>query len=305
MNKPTRLQPGDLIRIVAPASPLETHQLEPMQNLLTAEGFRVELGEHVLDRHGYLAGTDEARRHDLVQAFDDPSVKAIVCARGGYGASRFAADLDFAALAATRKFFIGFSDITVLHLGLNRAGLATAYAPMALSFTVERPPYVLDSFKQILHGRTATPADAPMGKAITGGTAEGIVTGGCLCLLTDSIGTQWEMDTKGKIVLIEDVDESPHRVDAMLTHLLNIGALQKAAGIVVGEMTRTDEKTDPGIGGVPWREIVTERLQGLGIPTILDYPFGHFTGMLSMPLGIRARLDADAGRLTYLEDLCE
>ena len=139
---------------------------------------------------------------------------------------------------------------------------------------------------------------------MTGGTAEGEVTGGCLCLLTDSLATPDSIDCEGRIVLIEDVDEHPHRIDAMFTHLLNSNQIQKAAGIVVGEMTRTDEKPDEAIGGKPWKEIVEERLKPLGIPSIVNYPFGHAPNMLSLPLGVRARLDADAGTLTYLESPC-
>jgi len=125
-----------------------------------------------------------------------------------------------------------------------------------------------------------------------------------MCLLCDSIGTPDSLSGEGRIILIEDVDENPHRIDAMLTHLLNAGILQKAAGVVFGEMTRSDEKVDEGIGGKPWREIVRDRVHHLGIPTVLDFPFGHAKNMLTLPLGVRARLDADAGTLTYTESIC-
>ena len=126
-----------------------------------------------------------------------------------------------------------------------------------------------------------------------------------MCLLTDSIGTPWGLQTEGKLLVIEDVDESPHRVDAMLTHLVNSGLAEQAAGFVIGEMTRTDERADKDIGARPWREIVQDRLAPLGKPTIIDFPFGHAKNMLSLPLGVRARLDADAGRLHYVESLCQ
>jgi muramoyltetrapeptide carboxypeptidase len=105
-------------------------------------------------------------------------------------------------------------------------------------------------------------------------------------------------------VIIEDVDENPHRIDAMLTHLLNEGSIKRAAGILIGEMTRTDERVDQGIGGRAWREIVRERFAPLGIPMIIDYPFGHAPNMMTMPLGVKARLDANAGTLEYLESPC-
>ena len=130
------------------------------------------------------------------------------------------------------------------------------------------------------------------------------MTGGCLCLLCDSLQTPDVLEAKGKILLIEDVDENPHRIDAMLTHLLNANLIQQAAGIVVGEMTNTDDKEDATIGKRPWKEIVDEKFGSLDIPTITGYPFGHQKNMLTLPLGIAARLDADAGTLTYLESPC-
>ena len=121
---------------------------------------------------------------------------------------------------------------------------------------------------------------------------------------TDSLGTPESIDCEGKIVLIEDVDEHPHRIDAMLTHLINARQIQRAAGIVVGEMTGTDDKPDKSIGGKPWRAIVEERLKPLGVPAIINYPFGHAKNMLSLPMGVKALLDADKGTLTYLESPC-
>jgi muramoyltetrapeptide carboxypeptidase len=123
-------------------------------------------------------------------------------------------------------------------------------------------------------------------------------------LVCDTIGTPNEIPTDGAILLLEDVDEAPHRVDAMLTHLLNSGLAAKASGFLIGEMTRTDEKIDEGIGGKSWRDIVRDRLQPLGKPLVIDFPLGHAKQMLTLPVGIRARLDADAGTLEYLEPLC-
>jgi muramoyltetrapeptide carboxypeptidase len=155
-----------------------------------------------------------------------------------------------------------------------------------------------------LKGDATVPEGAWKGEGVVPGAAEGIVVGGCLCLLGDTLGTPEPLDCEGKILIIEDVDEQPHRVDAMLTHLRNCGVIQMAAGIVFGEMTRTDDKVDTKIGGWPWRKIVEDRVADLGIPTMVNYPFGHMKQMLSLPLGIRARLDADAGTLTYVESPC-
>lgn len=301
MAKPRPLHPGDTIGVVSPSSPIDPEKLERGLRVVEEAGFQVKRFPHVLDADHYLAGSDRDRAEDLQGAFLDPEVDAIWCSRGGYGCARLLPHLDLDAMAAANKLFLGFSDITTIHLALNRRGLPTIHAPMALSLSVPREPYVLESFLSVLRGDDPIPAAAPRGATLVGGVAEGTVTGGCLCLLCDSLATADSLDAAGKIVLIEDVDENPHRVDAMLTHLLNAQVLPAAAGIVIGEMSNTDDRHDASIGGRPWREIVTERLAPLGIPTVLDFPFGHRKEMLSLPLGIRARLDADAGTLTYLE----
>ena len=212
--------------------------------------------------------------------------------------------LDFPTLAAQGKLFLGFSDITTLHLALNACGLPTVHAPMALTFHWPREAWVYESFARVLRGDLSTPAGTPRGKPVVPGKATGQVTGGCLILIADAIGTHCAMNARGKIVVIEDVDEPSHRVDAMLTHLLNAGSLEGAAGIVVGEMTRSDEKIDETIGGTSWRAIVEERLKPLGLPMVIDFPFGHAKNMLTLALGIRAELDADAGTLPFTERLC-
>jgi muramoyltetrapeptide carboxypeptidase len=305
MLKPKRLEQGDLIRVVSPASPLLPEKVEFARSLLESWGYRVEFGKHAFDWTAHLAGSDEDRANDLMEAFSNPDVSAVFCARGGYGCARLFPFLDLDAIANSAKMFLGFSDITTLHLALNKRGLPTLHAPMPLTLSVPREDWVFESLKRNLAGDTSVPESALKGTASVTGTAQGNVMGGCLILMCDSLGTPNSLSCEGKIVVIEDVDENPHRIDAMLTHLLNEGSIQRAAGIVVGEMTRTDEKSDQGIGGRPWREIVSERLAPLGIPMIVEYPFGHASNMLTLPLGIRAELNADMGTLTYLESLCE
>jgi len=303
--KPRALKPGDTIAVVSPASPLVEDKTVFIRELLEAEGYRVTFAKHCFDADEYLAGTDQDRATDLMGAFLDPQVDAVLCSRGGYGCARLIPFLDFEAIVATRKLFVGFSDITTLHLALNNRGLPTLHAPMALTLHYPREEWVYTSFKKALRGEDPLVPEAPRAQTLVGGAAEGMLVGGCLILMTDSIGTANPLDADGKLLLIEDVDENPHRVDAMFTHLLNSGIAQKAAGFVIGEMTRSDERRDEGIGGKPWREIVRDRIAPLGKPAVIDFPFGHCKNMLSLPLGIRARLDADAGVLTYLESACE
>ena len=302
--KPKALTAGSTIALVSPASPLPESKLEAMLGILDSEGYSVKLMPNALASDEYLAGTDTQRAADLQAAFDDDEVDAVLCTRGGYGCARLLEHLDLDRIAQSGKMFLGFSDITTLHLALNRRGFPTVHSPMAITLSTPRQEWVYESFKRTLRGDNQIPIEAPNAATVVGGVAEGVVTGGCLCLIGDSIGTADSIDCAGKIVLIEDVDENPHRIDAMLTHLRNCGQIQQAAGILIGEMTRTDERVDEGIGGKPWRDIVRDRLGDLGIPLAIDYPFGHAPQMLTLPLGIHARFDADAGTLTYLEPLC-
>lgn len=299
------LRPGDTIQLVTPASPLSQDKLTFALNWLRTRGFKTKVASHALECNGYLSGTDQQRASDLQAAFDDEETRAVLCTRGGYGCARLLPYLDFDRIARTRKMLIGFSDVTVLHSALNRRGIPTLHAPMALTLNYPRENWVYDSMERMLFGNLVPPPEAPRATTIVGGVAEGKTAGGCVCLLTDSIGTAEEVDTDGKILMLEDVDEQPHRVDAMFTHLLNSGLAQRAAGFVVGEMTRTDEKADKDIGARPWRDIVAERLAPLGKPMVFGYPFGHMKSMLTVPLGVQARLNADDGVLTFLEPLCD
>lgn len=301
MRKPAGLKPGDRIEIVSPASSIGMEKLARGLALLQEWGYRATLSDHALDHTDYLAGNDEDRARDLQGAFDDPDVAAVFCSRGGYGCARLIPHLDLDRIAASNKPFLGFSDITTLHLVLNRRGLMTYHAPMLLTLSRERDPWVEASLRAALAGEDPFHPDAPAGKTIVGGSARGQLTGGCLCLVTDSIGTPDAIQTEGRIVLIEDVDENPHRIDAMLTQMLNTGLAQAAAGFVIGEMTGTDDREDASIGKRPWREIVRERLAPLGKPMIIEYPFGHNTAMLSLPMGAMVELDADAGKLSLVE----
>lgn len=304
-RRPRPLFPGACLGVVSPASPIDPDLLEKGLAHFHERGYRTKVFPHALAHRFYLAGTDEERAQDLTAAFLDPEVDAVLCTRGGYGCARLLPYLDFDALASTGKTLLGFSDVTTLHLALNRRGIVTFHTPMVLTLAYDRAPFVFESLWSHLEGKPVWPADAPKPSTVIPGVAEGELVGGCLCLLSDSIGTPFELETDGKILVIEDVDEAPHRVDAMFTQLLNTGKLQACAGVLVGEMTRTEDRTDPTIGTMDWREIVRDRLLQAGVPSILDFPFGHHSNMLSLALGVRARLDADAGTLEYLEPLCE
>ena len=302
--KPRALRPGDTVMMVSPASPLSENRLVAITRLLENEGYRVKVAPHALDSCDYLAGLDQDRAADLMSAFDDPDVQAVLCTRGGYGCARLLPFLDLDRIAGSNKMFLGFSDITTLHVALNRRGLVTYHAPMALTLSYDREPWVYESFLRCLRGEDPYAVPAPKATTITRGKAQGKTVGGCLCLLADTLGTPDALETEGKILVIEDVDEAPHRLDAMLTHLRNAGLLQRAAGRVFGEMTRSEEHVEESIGARPWREILIDRVSDLRIPAMLDFPFGHMRTMLTIPLGVNTELDADQGTLRLLETPC-
>lgn len=301
---PKALKAGDTIRIVSPASPVKPEKLEVGLAHWRSQGFEIEIGENALNTGDYLAGSDVERAKDLMDAFTADHVSAVLCARGGYGCARLLPYLDLDVMAHSAKLFMGFSDITTLHAPLNTRGLVTFHSPMPLTLSAPREEWVYKSLYAAMAGQNPIPADAPKGKTLVSGVAEGDLLGGCLCLLTDMIGTEIMPDYRGQILLIEDVDESPHRVDAMLTHYLHSGALEGLGGIVFGEVTRCRERDTEGIGDKDWRSIVSDRLSGLGIPIIIDFPFGHAANMLTLPLGTKVRMNADEGTVEYLEPIC-
>lgn len=297
--RPRPLAPGDVIAVVSPSSPLDAERMEAGLKVIRSWGYETKLFPHALDEDGHLAGSDADRAQDLTDAFLDPECAAVLCSRGGYGAARLLPYLDFPQLAATGKAFMGFSDITTLHLALNACGLVTYHTPMALTLAYERVPWVHDSMRRLLLGDFALPTEAPRPQCIVPGRATGVSTGGCVILLCDSIGTAYPLETEGKILFLEDVNELPHRVDAMFTHLLNTGLLQRAAAIVVGEMTGSDDKADPTMGVKPWRSIVEERLRTAGVPSMIGFSWGHMKDMQSIPFGVSCTVDTELGTVKF------
>lgn len=303
--RPLALKPDDTIRIVSPASPILPEELAAGKDLLENAGYRVEIGQHVFDKVGYLAGTDQDRASDTMDAFLNPNVRAVLCSRGGYGCPRLMPYLDLGAIVRSKKMFLGFSDITTIHVALNKLGLSTFYSPMGGAFNTPREEWVIRSFLNALSGENPFDVPYPRAKCIVPGIAVGETVGGCMVPFMDSLATPDEIDMDGKILLIEDVGERAHRIDALITHLLRTGKIQKCSGIVIGEMTGTDKLSQVNPDGKPselykdvtWRDIVGERLSPLGIPMVIDFPFGHLPQMLTVPLGIPARLMADDGVL--------
>ena len=246
---------------------------------------------------GYLAGSDADRAADLQRAWCDPSVDAVLCARGGYGAQRMVDLLDWAAMrAAGPKVFVGFSDVTTLHQAFaTRLGLVTLYGPAAAGVDFVKNTLAQEHLRATLFAPETVRTLTSRGPALVPGRARGVTLGGCLSLLATDLGTPHARSgARGGLLLVEDVGEQPYRVDRMLTQLLRTGWLDGVQGIALGSWA--------GCG--PYdvlRTVLADRLGGLGVPVVEQFGFGHCEGALTMPFGVSAELDADAGTLTLDE----
>lgn len=305
--KPRALRSGDRIAIVAPGSAAPEEKLVKGADSLQGLGFEPVFGKTCFLKRGFMAGPDEARLADLHWAFSDPSIQGIMCLRGGNGSGRLLPFLDMDLVAANPKPFVGYSDITVFHTVFGQRGnFVTFHGPMA---TVEfsskgAKAFTRDSF---LEAMTSTEPLGVLGEAATGlvslsgGRAEGEIVGGNLALICSTMGTPYELDTKGKVLFIEDTNEQPYSVDRMLTHLRNAGKLESAAALVLGDFLNADPVSPGPEDSLTLDEVFSDHLAGLGIPVLRGLRCGHGKLNLTLPLGIRVEADAEACRLTALE----
>lgn len=306
--RPGRLPEGGTFAVPSPSSPvLEPLSLVAAQEWLERLGYRIRFTEHYNRRWGYAAGRPEQRARDLEAAFADPEVDVVLCLGGGHGASMLPRHLDFDLIAANPKPFVGFSDITVLHAALAReAGLVTFWGPMFSGLGVATP-FTRESLLRALTCTEPLGVVDPLGppaRILVPGVAEGELVGGTTQILSSLLGTPWEPDTRGKILLLEDVREEPARVHRLLVHLLNAGTLDECAGICLSEFTSCEpDPVRPVFHGpsLTLEDVFEHVLEPLGIPTIYGLPLGHGPLLATVPLGVRVRLDATAGRLEILE----
>jgi muramoyltetrapeptide carboxypeptidase len=298
---------------VAPASPWENRS-ELLRAVAALEGWglRVRLGEHVNDRHGYLAGQDRDRAADVNAAFADPEIAAIVCLQGGTGSARLLPYLDRDAIAANPKAVCGYSDITALHLAVEAwagAPTITFYSAGASGIGDARRS---DLSRRSLHralftdepfGEIARDPDDPWVRPIAGGIARGRLTGGCLALVAGTLGTPVEIDTTDRILYLEDVDIPTYQFDGLLTQLRNAGKLEACAGIVVGELQGVGVRDGRSmfLQDLSVEDVLEELLGPLGVPCLYGLPIGHGKHHVTVPHGATATLDADAGRLVVDE----
>ncbi|MBW1914992.1 MAG: LD-carboxypeptidase [Deltaproteobacteria bacterium] len=292
--RPPRLQPGDGIGIIAPASPVEPSELSPAIDLLTSKGYQVSCAPHLYDSVDYLAGHDNVRIDDLHSMFSNRNIKAILCARGGYGTPRILDRIDFTLIRQNPKIIVGYSDITALLMAINKmTGLVCFHGPLA-----GKNECALNLNDLIALVSTGGPLDLSLsgGAVLNKGKAHGILLGGNLSLLSALIGTPFIPSFKGAILFVEDRGEPLYRIDRMLTHLRLCGLLDGLSGLVAG---RFEGCGDPSAIG----RLMQDIMSGLDIPILTGLPVGHGRENVTLPVGLTADLDTEKMSLA-VSDLC-
>lgn len=309
--KPKRLQIGDTIGLVSPGGFITEAQLGESKTNIESLGFSVVVAKNILHTNGYFAGTDKERAEDLHEMFGNKKVDGIVCVRGGYGCARVLDFLDFNLIKRNPKVLIGYSDITALLYGIySQIGLIGFHGPVATSTFNE---FSVMNFKNVLmnpQSKTTLRSAIEEGTkseykpmVIRHGKATGKLVGGNLSIVASLIGTKYDVDTKGKIIFLEEVGEEPYRIDRMLTQMIQTGKFKNVAGVALGVFSKCESKPEEsGIANsFTLSEVLSERLFRLGIPVIYGLSFGHVVNKFTLPFGANAELDVDNQSLTLLE----
>ncbi len=303
--RPKGLRPGATVAITAPASPVGLGELRSALEALSRLGCRVVLGATVRSgKQRYLPAPDHERAQELMEFVADPTVEAVLCARGGYGVMRLLPFLEWELFRRFPKPIIGFSDITALLLAVvTRARVVAYHGPVAVS--------TFDEFTREFFRRTLFVPEAvkhpwrfhsPSCEVISPGVASGPLIGGNLSLLVSLLGTPYEPDLTGAVLFLEDIGEEPYRIDRMLTHLLLAGKLQQCAAVLVGRFRAPWGRQPSSIGWQPpVSEIVRERLGNLGIPVVSGLPLGHLRSKLTLPLGVWAEVNTHTRTIRLIE----
>jgi muramoyltetrapeptide carboxypeptidase len=285
--------------LVSPSGPTRAERVARGVELLTGWGLEVVTGPNVYARHGYLAGADDMRLADLNGAIRDAKVRAVVCTRGGYGVQRIVDRVDLDAVRADPKLVVGFSDITALQLTLWRgARLATVHGPGAAWLEERTGTEAAESLRRVLMTAEpvvvkARPDEETSPVCVSGTPVRGPLLGGNLCLLASTVGTPDMPSLEGAVLLLEDIDEPPYKVDRMLLHLRRAGVLHGLAGVAVGQFIGCADEWTTSIV-----DVLGEHLGRLGIPVLGGLPIGHGRDQVSVPVGVAATLDVAAGTLT-------
>ncbi len=306
LKHPASLQPGDTVGITAPAGFISQDAIQPAVKKINEWGFKVKLGNTIGKRDFTFAGTDEERRNDFQQLLDDDRVKAILCARGGYGLVRIIDKIDFSHFSKTPKWIIGFSDITVLHCHINRQfHIATLHAKMCNSFPSdwlladEEQKNTIESIRKCITGEKMK-YNVSFNSNNRSGTCSGILVGGNLSTIVNLAGTASDLDTRNKILFVEDTEEYLYSIDRMFWNLKRTGKLQHLKGLIIGGFK--SKKDDEGEEfGKTIEEIVREKINGLNYPVCFDFPVGHQKSNYALKCGILHRLVVSNTQTTLTE----
>ncbi len=298
---PKALPKNATLGLVAPASPIYSKtEFDQMLVDLSDLGYNLVLGNHVDDRYGYLAGKDEDRAADLHQMFSNPSIDGVLCVRGGYGSNRILELIDFDVIAANPKPFIGFSDITSLHMAIfKKTGMITFHGPVGKS---SWPEYTRKSWVDVLHNGMQPKYEIPdeqkdASYTINSGKATGVLLGGNLTVLTSLLGSNFLPEFDNAILFLEDVGEDIYRVDRMLSQLKLSGILDKINGFVFGKCTNCDESAN----GLSLKQVFDDYLSEIDIPAFYGAMISHEELNLTIPVGVQATIDADTKTIDLLE----
>ena len=305
---PYRLKEGDLIALVTPGGPITKAQLDETVLKLERLGFKTTYAETVLSEYGYFAGPDAERATELMSMFTNPEVKGIICVRGGYGSIRILDLLDYDLIQQNPKVFMGYSDITALLTAIYaQTGLVTFHGPLGISpfndFTLKTFKRLVmnprNTYKYHYQREENTEGDPEFDVCtINSGKAEGELIGGNVSVIDSMIGSAYEPDFENKMVYLEDIGEKTYRVDKMLFHLLYATNLKKAAGIVLGVFAECDINDEPRL---TLKQAIKDLFKPLSIPIFYGFSFGHIDTIVTIPNGIRARMNADKHSLKLLE----
>ena len=287
-TKPAHLKANDRVAVVATARRVTPLDLKKGIKILEDWGLEVVPGPHLYDREGYLAGGDDQRLLDLQTMMDDPSIKAIFCARGGYGTSRIIDQLDFEKFLRHPKWIIGFSDVTALHLRLQQLKIQSIHGIMPLLFDYIGAESSVQSLKTALF-KMPQSITASIDDLNRQGIAEGLITGGNLALICDSLGTSTEIDTNRRILFIEEIDEYLYKVDRMLVHLKRASKLQHLAGLVVGQFSALKD-TNLSFGQ-SFKEIIAAHTAPFSFPVGFNFPLGHESENMPVIYSAKVRLE--------------
>lgn len=290
--KPPRLKPGDEIGLIAPAGPVTPNELSPGIDLLTSMGYGVRLSTHLYHRKEYLAGEDDARLQDLHSMFKNDKIKAIFCARGGYGSIRLLGKINYHLIRENPKVILGYSDITALLLAvLNESGIVTFHGPVVRELSHDMD---LDPFFQPIISQGPLVVDLSCGSTLIPGGTKGILLGGNLSLMCHLIGTSYMPLLNGCILFVEERGEPLYKIDRMLTYLNLSGLFKNVSGLILGQFENCgDISTIHGL--------FTDIGKGLDIPVCSGLPVGHGKKNITLPLGVQASLDTVKMNLTILE----